>query len=513
MSVTQYIGARYVPLFAEPLDWDKTKAYEPLTIVYYGGNSYTSRQAVPTDIDITNTDYWALTGNYNAQIEAYRNETKNIQNQLNEYISSYNKTIKSFSTLASAKNNVTVGEVFTTSGFNTPNAGGGTYVVVNDAPNGKDIVDIGNNLSARLVVNGYINIDSIGADPTGEKDCSDIFNYCITNYRSIEGNGTYKCCNVTTTDNTNIRLNNLINPTNNPTLIVSGLYVNISVNSINSSGVCLKIGDSLTARFSINAYKLISTNNCGIYFGGNAGVLDGIVNGFECLGKTNAVVIDNTHYTGQIALYNYRFGITQTGGWLINVIMNEDCTGYSFYNVSFEGNYNGFNFQSSTNAIFEFLNIFSGRFSENSLNYHLFNIPSTLKINGTVYINKAKYSSIFTDSSSVALGSCLRVIGELYDNDYIKWPEIRLSGPKYLLCGSTQLRTNYFTNSNSTMEFNYQVDDAYIYTSTSANLSIFNKHYNMPANSINHIHMTAYENGLQVFVTSTGSTDISAFDI
>ncbi len=76
MATTQYIGARYVPLFAEPLDWNNTTAYEPLTIVYYAGNSYTSRQAVPKGIDITNEKYWALTGNYNAQIEQYRKEVQ-----------------------------------------------------------------------------------------------------------------------------------------------------------------------------------------------------------------------------------------------------------------------------------------------------------------------------------------------------------------------------------------------------------------------------------------------------
>lgn len=75
--VRQYIGARYVPLFADPAEWDNTKTYEPLTIVLHEGNSYTSRQYVPTGVDITNTDYWALTGNYNAQVEAYRKEAQN----------------------------------------------------------------------------------------------------------------------------------------------------------------------------------------------------------------------------------------------------------------------------------------------------------------------------------------------------------------------------------------------------------------------------------------------------
>ena len=76
MSVTQYIGARYVPLFADPLEWDANRDYEPLTIVLHQGNSFTSRQDVPKGIDITNTDFWAMTGNYNAQIEQYRREVQ-----------------------------------------------------------------------------------------------------------------------------------------------------------------------------------------------------------------------------------------------------------------------------------------------------------------------------------------------------------------------------------------------------------------------------------------------------
>lgn len=74
MAVTQYIGARYVPLFADPMQWDSAKTYEPLTVVYNGGNSYTSRQYVPAGIQIDDDAYWALTGNYNAQIEQYRAE-------------------------------------------------------------------------------------------------------------------------------------------------------------------------------------------------------------------------------------------------------------------------------------------------------------------------------------------------------------------------------------------------------------------------------------------------------
>ncbi len=75
MAVTQYIGSRYVPLFADPVEWSSTKSYEALTIVLHEGNSYTSKQAVPVGVDLTNEEFWAQTGNYNAQVEAYRAET------------------------------------------------------------------------------------------------------------------------------------------------------------------------------------------------------------------------------------------------------------------------------------------------------------------------------------------------------------------------------------------------------------------------------------------------------
>lgn len=80
MTVREYIGARYVPIVMG--DWDNTKEYEPLSIVMYQGDSYTSRQFVPSGIEITNDAYWALTGNYNAQVQQYRNEVIALANLL-----------------------------------------------------------------------------------------------------------------------------------------------------------------------------------------------------------------------------------------------------------------------------------------------------------------------------------------------------------------------------------------------------------------------------------------------
>lgn len=73
MATRQYIGARYVPKIMG--NWSATVEYEPLSIVLsLDGNSYTSKTYVPKGTALTNETYWSLTGNYNAQVEAYRQE-------------------------------------------------------------------------------------------------------------------------------------------------------------------------------------------------------------------------------------------------------------------------------------------------------------------------------------------------------------------------------------------------------------------------------------------------------
>lgn len=86
----QYIGARYVPVFANPIEWDNLRSYEGLTIVTYQGTSYTSKKNVPVGIDLDNKEYWVATSNYNAQVEIYRREVSEIKEKLdtvNSYLS------------------------------------------------------------------------------------------------------------------------------------------------------------------------------------------------------------------------------------------------------------------------------------------------------------------------------------------------------------------------------------------------------------------------------------------
>lgn len=101
-GVRQYVGARYVPVFANPLEWSDTREYEPLTIVTYQGNSYTSMQYVPTNISIADTAYWALTGNFNAQVEAYRAEVRAFDDRIKANAAAISANADAISTNAAA---------------------------------------------------------------------------------------------------------------------------------------------------------------------------------------------------------------------------------------------------------------------------------------------------------------------------------------------------------------------------------------------------------------------------
>lgn len=81
----QYIGARYVPKFSDINGgvWNNAYSYEPLEIVKHGNDFYTSKKPVPTGIDITNTEYWVKTGDYNGAIIAVNERIDDVQKQIN----------------------------------------------------------------------------------------------------------------------------------------------------------------------------------------------------------------------------------------------------------------------------------------------------------------------------------------------------------------------------------------------------------------------------------------------
>lgn len=93
-KLNKYVGCRYVPMFGG--EWDINKSYEPLVIVTKAGASFTSKTFVPVGVDIMDGEFWACTGNYNAQVEQYRQDVKNAIDSFSENINTIvdiNKTL------------------------------------------------------------------------------------------------------------------------------------------------------------------------------------------------------------------------------------------------------------------------------------------------------------------------------------------------------------------------------------------------------------------------------------
>lgn len=66
--MSRYIGKRIVPKHCG--EWDKTKTYEMLSIVYVSarGDSFISKREVPSGTELTNTTYWALCAQFSNQV-------------------------------------------------------------------------------------------------------------------------------------------------------------------------------------------------------------------------------------------------------------------------------------------------------------------------------------------------------------------------------------------------------------------------------------------------------------
>ena len=85
MATRQYIGARYVPKIFNnngSNEWVSGIAYEPLTIVTYLNNSYTSSKPVPSNAGAPNvaTEYWACTGNV---VELINDAVTELEHEIN----------------------------------------------------------------------------------------------------------------------------------------------------------------------------------------------------------------------------------------------------------------------------------------------------------------------------------------------------------------------------------------------------------------------------------------------
>lgn len=206
---TQYIGSRYVPLFAEPAEWDSARTYEPLTIVIHEGNSYTSRQYVPVGIEITNEKFWALTGNYNAQVEAYRRDVatlgEHVTTNTND-IAAINQRVgnieveycKCYNNVADmqADSDLQNGMIVRTSGFYSAGDGGGACysITASGTENGMDIIRLKNSLYAVIVPCKIINLECLGAQRE-TTNVAEMIERALDICDTVVINGTYHCSN------------------------------------------------------------------------------------------------------------------------------------------------------------------------------------------------------------------------------------------------------------------------------------------------------------------------------
>lgn len=88
--MTTYIGNRYVPKIIGAWDTSKNTPYESLSIVMHNGDSYTSKTFVPISIDITNTNYWVKTSEFNVQLSSVQNSIISINQSITNLTNSVN---------------------------------------------------------------------------------------------------------------------------------------------------------------------------------------------------------------------------------------------------------------------------------------------------------------------------------------------------------------------------------------------------------------------------------------
>lgn len=104
-GTSMYIGARYVPIFADPVEWDDEREYEPLTIVTHNGDCYTSKCYVPKGAQLPpypegQTKYWVKTSDYNYQFA----DLKKTVTDLSRLVEQFQKDNEHFTELINGWN-------------------------------------------------------------------------------------------------------------------------------------------------------------------------------------------------------------------------------------------------------------------------------------------------------------------------------------------------------------------------------------------------------------------------
>lgn len=347
-----YIGARYVPKIVG--EWSADVAYEPLTVVLYQGTSYTSITYVPKGIipgDNTQ-QYWALTGNYNAQVEMYRQDVEKVKLELNEL--KQNITY-SFETAQDMKlfTQFEDGNIILTNGYLAPNDNGeAIYVVQPLNPNiERPYILLNSNLMAVMQNTPIANIASVGA--IRGSDISTLLPKLFKVSKTINLNGLVTKCNNVSLPNDITIINgtlendgqNIFNASDvtNVTLkniIFDGISQGeqgVNLNSCNNIEICGCIFRNFTTQNSVTcgifSKRCTSLNINGNTFNNIIGVGDGILGNAKGASRSYASENDNN--------------LIFQNNVITNILGKEDGDGLHFngdesYNILVQNNYFGY---------------------------------------------------------------------------------------------------------------------------------------------------------------------------
>lgn len=141
MAIKKYIGARYAPKFMGA--WDKSSEYAALSVVYANEQSYVSRKTVPANTEITNTEFWIKSADWNAQVTQYNQNVEQYQTNVEQYNQNvetytqavdqfYADTLHSYDTKAEmvADRSLKLGDTLLTCGNASIGDGGGSFYQV-----------------------------------------------------------------------------------------------------------------------------------------------------------------------------------------------------------------------------------------------------------------------------------------------------------------------------------------------------------------------------------------------
>lgn len=363
MSVSQYIGARYVPLLADPAEWNDERTYEPLTIVLHEGNSYTSKQFVPRGVDIDNKKFWEITGNYNAQVELYRQDVVRYATKLNAVSAALNAEVtrataaegkltedldtevirakksesyinatryKSYETVADMKldNELMPGDIAVTKGYHRVGDNGAAFytVVAGLAPNNMDLIECVNG-TAKLIADS-VKPEMLGANADGITDDTEYIKRGLTFKKLILSTGKRYLISET------IELTNdtAILDAKNSKIVYSGNEYAIRIRNLNQN--CdVKIGSIVAAKggclelrsFYINSDNYDYVQYVNIYF-------DSLI----CLDKAIYVHAEKHSWVNEIRFYGGQIGNCNYGIYCKGEVGEVNTNNYMFINVGFE---------------------------------------------------------------------------------------------------------------------------------------------------------------------------------